>query len=199
MRESLGEDALQALFVFDRRARDLFSPHRRHPAMKALDWCGDIGDQPQLRAISIGLFALGVVRSDPRMMRAGVRMLASHELATFAKNRVKHQIDRHRPRSTAGHRHKAEPRAGRRRSKEVTSFPSGHSAGALAVACAFAAEYPEHRTAALAAAGAVGAAQVPTCAHYPSDVVAGWTIGAAADSLVGLAWGQAAQLLTRWR
>ncbi len=180
-------EPFKALFAFDGRVRELFAPYRSTAGMKALDWCGKIGDQPQLRILSAGLFLLGAARSDGQMIRAGARMLLAHELATFIKNRVKDAIDRPRPRSAA-HRDEQEPRPGNKSGKEETSFPSGHSAGSMAVACAFAAEYPHHRIAALAASGAAGAARVPTCAHYPSDVAAGWAIGAVADVLIGLVW-----------
>jgi membrane-associated phospholipid phosphatase len=34
----------------------------------------------------------------------------------------------------------------------------------------------------------VGAAQIPRCAHYPTDVGAGLALGAAANGAVGLLW-----------
>lgn len=181
------EDAAEPLFAFDRQARDLFVPYRRTPVIEALKKVGQAGDQPQLRILCAGAFALGLVRSDPRMMRAARRMLLSHELATLAKSAIKHRIDRARPRSAAGDGdHKPTP--GHSSAKEDTSFPSGHSAGAMAVACAFAAVYPEHRAKALAAGGSIGLVQVPTCAHYPSDVAVGLSLGAAVDFVVGVAW-----------
>lgn len=176
--------AAEPLFEIDRQARKLFKPYRETRAVKAIHAFGSIGDQAQMRLVCLGMFGLGALRRDPRMMRAGVRMLLSHELATLAKDAVKRRVDRTRPRRDG----RTKPRKGRHTSKEITSFPSGHSAGSMAVARAFAAEYPEHRAAALAAAGAVGLAQVPTCAHYPSDVAAGMTIGALAEAVVGLAW-----------
>ena len=188
MAKGIRSTALDALFATDRGARDLFSPYRSNPLMEALDKSCVITDQPQLRALCAGLFALGLARGDARMMRAGARMLLSHEIATFAKDRVKRRVDRRRPRSSSHDREDDEPSPGHHRAKEVTSFPSGHSAGALAVALAFAFEYPHARKAALGAATALGLARVPTCAHYPSDVAAGWAIGAAAHSLVGLFW-----------
>ncbi len=181
------ENAAEPLFELDRRVRDLFAPYRRTPLVKALRKVGQAGDQPQLRALGAGLFVLGLVRSDPQMMRAATRMLLSHELATLAKSAIKHRIDRARPRSAAGDGdHK--PKPGRKTAKEDTSFPSGHSAGAIAVASAFAALYPEHRAKALGAGGLIGLVQVPTCAHYPSDVAVGLSLGAAVDFGVGLAW-----------
>ena len=176
--------AAEPLFEIDRRARKLFTPYRKSRAVGAIHVVGSVGDQTQLRLVCRGVFGLGALRKDPRMMRAGVRMLVSHELATLAKNAVKRQVDRTRPRRDA----RDKPKKGTHTGKEITSFPSGHSAGSMAVACAFAAEYPEHRGAALATAGAVGLAQIPTCAHYPSDVAAGMTLGALVERLVRLVW-----------
>jgi undecaprenyl-diphosphatase len=116
------------------------------------------------------------VRRDGRLIRAGGRMIASHLLATWVKNLVKHRVDRTRP-FAAGNDEDRKPKAGKDQSKEETSFPSGHSAGALAVAQAFAREYPDHRGKALAGAGAIALAQIPRCAHYPTDVGAGLAIG----------------------
>lgn len=185
MADTTGEiaQAAEPLFELDRKARDLLHPHHRTPLVRLLRVIGEAGDQPELRLLCAGVAVAGVVRGDLKMVRAGARMLLAHEIATAAKSAVKQSVDRWRPRSSAdGKEHR--PQAGGERDKELSSFPSGHSAGALAVAGAFAAEYPQHRGLALAAAGAVGAIQVPTCAHYPSDVLAGWGVGGASAGLV---------------
>ncbi len=188
------QKARDALLGLDAAAHRAVRPHRRHKAVEALSWYSEIGDQPQLRALGGGLLALGLVRGDGRMARAGARMLLAHELATAAKNFVKHRIDRSRPRSASG-REEQKPTPGRSSDKEETSFPSGHSAGAVAAARAFAREFPEHQGAALAAAGAAALAQIPRCAHYPTDVGAGIALGAAAEAIVDLAWRAAASRL----
>ena len=174
--------AAEPLFELDRKTRDLLHPHHRTPVVRLLRVIGEAGDQPQLRLLCAGMALAGLLRGDIHMVRAGARMLLAHEIATRAKSVVKGSVDRWRPRSSAdGKDHR--PQAGGQPEKELSSFPSGHSAGALAVAGAFAVEYPQHSRLALAAAGAIGAIQVPTCAHYPSDVVAGWGIGAMAARL----------------
>lgn len=179
--------AHDALMNADAAALDAAAPYRKSEPVKLLAWLSEIGDQPQLLTLSGGLLAAGLARRDPRMAKAGARMIAALLLATAAKNFVKHRVDRTRPRSAKGKEgHKAKP--GRSTAKEETSFPSGHSAGALAVARAYSREYPGRQAAALAGAGLVALAQIPRCAHYPTDVGAGLAIGLAAEAAVDLAW-----------
>jgi undecaprenyl-diphosphatase len=172
-----------ALLDMDRKAHQATLPYQKSPPVKALAWLSELGDQPQMLTISGGVFALGALRGDRRLVRAGARMVASHLLATWAKNIVKHRVDRTRP-FAAKNDEDRKPTPGHDNSKEETSFPSGHSAGALAVAQAFARELPEHRAKALAGAGFIAVAQVPRCAHYPTDVGAGLAIGWASERVV---------------
>ncbi|MDB5724180.1 MAG: phosphatase family protein [Novosphingobium sp.] len=177
--------AAEPLLEFDRKVRAAVVPYKGTVPVKVLGWLSDVGDQRQLRIVAGTMFLAGVVRSDARMARAGLRMFIAHELATVAKNFIKHRVDRTRPRSTS-QSSEQKPRPGHSRQKEETSFPSGHSAGSMAVARAFVREYPEHRAAAYALAGGIALAQIPRCAHYPSDVVVGLAVGAAAEELMQL-------------
>lgn len=182
--------AAEPLLAIDRQARKLFKPYRKTAGIKALAWFGQAGDQLQLRVLCGGVLAAGLVRRDGRMIVAAGRMLLAHELATLAKKAVKSRVDRWRPRNAGGGK-PAKPRKGHSKAKALNSFPSGHSAGAMAVACAVATSYPEHRGAALAAGSAVSLAQVPTGAHYPTDVAAGMAIGTATERVIrlfGLLW-----------
>ncbi len=43
----------------------------------------------------------------------------------------------------------------------------------------------------MGAAALVAAAQVPRCAHYPTDVIAGAAIGLAAEAATNAAWNAA--------
>jgi membrane-associated phospholipid phosphatase len=72
------------------------------------------------------------------------------------------------------------------RAPRTTSFPSGHAASAAAFATGVALEKPS-LAAPVIAATAVGASRVVTGVHYPSEVLAGFTIGAAAGALT-LRW-----------
>jgi hypothetical protein len=186
MGKSKVASARKALMDADKAIVQAVKPQKKSVAVRAMSWASELGDQPQMLILSGGLLTLGLVRRDRRMAQAGARMVLSHLLATAAKNFVKHRVDRTRPRSIGnGKGHGIEP--GRSRAKEETSFPSGHSAGAAAVARAFAREYPEHQGAALAGAGFTALAQIPRCAHYPTDVGAGVAIGLAAEKAVDAA------------
>jgi membrane-associated phospholipid phosphatase len=170
----------------DAAAAEAALPYQGSPAMEALGRFAALGDQPPLRTLCAATIAAGLAGGDRRLARAGLRMLLAHTLATLAKDFVKHRVDRTRPRSTGGKGKAQRPRPGRHTAKEETSFPSGHSAGAAAVARAFARDYPEHAAPAYAAAGALALAQIPRCAHYPTDVGAGLALGLAAEAVVDI-------------
>ena len=181
------EVAEELLIDFDHRTHKLFKPHRKTMAVKALDRFGKLGDQPEIRTLSAAMIIGGMLFGKARMARAGLRMLIAHEAATFAKDAIKVEIDRTRPRS-AKTRAEKKIRKGNKRAKELTSFPSGHSAGAMAAARAFGRDYPEYRVAALAAGAAVAASQIPRCAHYPTDVGAGAAVGLASEAAANAVW-----------
>ena len=167
------------LTAAEARAAKAVAPRRKRPA-KAVEAIGQLGDQPELRTVSGVVLAAGLFAANRRLVRAGVRMLLAHEIATLAKDVVKRRIDRTRPHSATNHsQRKVKP--GRHTAKTETSFPSGHSAGAVAVARAFGREYPRAEPPALAAAAVVAAMQVPRLNHYPSDVAAGVMLGIASE------------------
>src|SRR5206468_10971288 len=138
------------------------------------------GDQPQRRVISGALLAAGTLAGSDRLVCAAARIVIAHELATLAKDAIKSDVDRKRPRS-ADDRAEKKPRKGKHQSKKMTSFPSGHSAGAIAVARAFSREFPEYGPAAIGCALLIAASLVPRRSHYPTDLAAGLTVGLAAE------------------
>lgn len=181
--------ATKALLAADEAAAEAALPYHGSPAMAALGRFASLGDQPPLRTLCAAVIAAGVAGGNRRLARAGVRMLVSHTLATLAKDFVKLRVDRTRPRSKGEKGKDHVPKAGRNTSKEETSFPSGHSAGAAAVAAAFARDYPEYGATAHWVGGALALAQIPRCAHYPTDVGAGVVIGLVADAVVDIGIG----------
>ena len=188
--------AARALLQVDAAAAEAARPYEGSMPIRVLGRFAGLGDQPPMRILCGSVIAAGLVGGDRRLARAGLHMLAAHTLATWAKDLVKRRVDRTRPRSTgqAGKDH--HPRKGGSKAKEETSVPSGHSAGAAAVARAFARAYPEHAAAAHAAGAALALAQIPRCAHYPTDVGAGLAIGVAAEAAADAAFRLAEARLT---
>jgi len=163
----------------DRHLSDQVNHKRDSWQMRAIGAVSDIGDQPQMRVLCAATIALAIVRRDRHLATTGFKMLAAHTVATWGKSAVKAVVNRTRPESGDD----PKVRIGNSDAHEENSFPSGHSAGAVAVAEAVARSYPEHALAARAAALAVAAIQVPRGAHYVGDVIAGTGIGLAAESV----------------
>ena len=183
MPETIARKALAAVETIDREVAEAAAPIRDTPAIKAIGFVSELGDQPPMRVICAGVIGAGLLRRDRKLARAGLRMLLSHSLATGAKILIKHQVDRTRPKFLEEEGDVGLKR-GHSRGKEQSSFPSGHTAGAVAAAGTFAKDYPEHATPAWVASAAIAAAQVPRCTHYPSDLAAGAAIGLASAALV---------------
>ena len=154
--------------------------------MKVVGPISDIADQWPLFTLCVGTAAVGVTRRDRKLMATGLQMTVSMLAATVLKNIVKDRVDRTRPEVIAeGGSYVFQP--GDHDVPELDSFPSGHTAGAVATALVVARQYPAFAVPAIVAATAVAAAQIPRGKHYPSDLIAGAVVGIAANALVGLA------------
>jgi membrane-associated phospholipid phosphatase len=130
-------------------------------------------------ALGAGLQATG----NQRAGRAAWRGLASLAAASATANIIgKGLASRKRP--------DADVPAARRlpHAPWTSSFPSGHAASAAAFATGATVEMPELGAGVFALALAVGASRVVTGVHYPSDVLAGFAIGAAAAASTLLWW-----------
>ncbi|MGF1549661.1 MAG: phosphatase PAP2 family protein [Sphingomonadaceae bacterium] len=162
------------------------APYKDEPAVEAIGKFGEIADQPPLVALSAATLAAGVLDGDARLANAGGRMLAAHLLATFVKDRIKARVNRTRPHVLL-EQGRYEWRLGGSEDGDWQSFPSGHTAGAVAVARALARDYPGLAAPAYLAAATAAAIQVPRCKHYASDLAAGAAIGLLAEAAVDLA------------
>lgn len=178
---------LDALVALDGSIAQSLAPHSDEPVVKAIGFIAKQGDQPQMASLSALVLVGGVLRGNKRAMEAGGRMLASHALATAAKQVIKRRVDRHRP-PRDGEHVEAKPRLGRTSDKAWTSFPSGHTAGAVAVAQGFARAFPEHRGKATGVAAVISFGQVCKQSHYLTDIAAGIAIGVASEAVVAWSW-----------
>ena len=156
---------------------------RDHPVVRGLGTMSEIGDQPPLLALSGAVLAYGVLAGDRRAAEAGVRMMGSLILATWIKTGFKHLVSRTRPNVLLDDG-QYELDAFGPDEGSWQSFPSGHTAGSVAVARALGRAYPQARTAAYAGAAAVALIQIPRGAHYPADVAGGAVVGLVAEAVI---------------
>ena len=167
---------------------------RDHPAARALGHLSEVADQPPALALGGAAMLLGWAAGDRRLAATGARALLAVALATAAKSAVKLAVARTRPsHAIEGGAYEARllgPQEG-----PWKSFPSGHTADAVAAAHAVARGYPGAAGAAWGLAGAIGAAQVARAAHYPMDVAAGALLGWAAGAAAGAILDRAAERL----
>lgn len=167
----------------DAAVAEVLVPHAEHLAIRALGAASDLTDQEPLYAAAAAVIGVGLVTRDERTIRAGTRFLASHLFATALRGIVKRLVDRTRP-DAAARRGEYRLEKGERYESDFNSFPSGHTAGAVAVARALGRHYPGSYNAWLGLAGAASAAQVIRSKHFVTDVVAGAAIGIIAEEAV---------------
>jgi membrane-associated phospholipid phosphatase len=172
---------------------EALEPWSRNPAVKAIGKASELADQPPLVTASAVTMLAGLLARRPGLARTGARMLAAHGLSTLLKTLLKDRIDRTRPREVVKKgEHQAKP--GRSKASAKRSFPSGHSAGAAAVARAVVREAPGAAVLAYPLAATAAAIQVPRKAHFPSDVLVGVVIGIMAEALVAAAFARVSLL-----
>lgn len=178
-------DSLIAIEQADIAVAEKAGAMQDHPAIEALGEISEMADQPPLIALSVAAIAAGLVLRRPNLALAGLRMVAAHAVATAMKTAVKRRVDRTRPHVLAEEGEYVVRKGGRRESR-FNSFPSGHTAGAVAVAEAVARTDPRFAWPVRAWALAIAAIQIPRCSHYPSDLAAGAAIGWSGDRAVRL-------------
>jgi len=117
------------------------------------------GSRRARRAAGLGLASLGVASAVSNVIGKGLTGRARPSAEVPEGRRLTHGLPR------------------------TTSFPSGHAASAAAFATGAGLELPALALPVGALAAAVGASRVVTGVHYPSDVLAGFTIGVGAALL----------------
>lgn len=156
---------------------------RNHPLADALHPVSKMADQPPMLALAAAGLLVGVFGAHRRVESASARALAAVLLATGAKHLIKHTVTRSRPHKLLDEGEYRRERA-RTEDKGSQSFPSGHTADAVAFARAVSRVFPKAALPAGLFALLAGVAQPVRAAHYPSDVAAGGLIGFLAELVV---------------
>jgi membrane-associated phospholipid phosphatase len=152
------------------------------PVVRCIGALSEVGDQPPLAGLAAVVLAYGLAAGDRRAAGAGGRMLGALAAAIVVKTVLKRSLSRTRPNVVIDEgRYETELFGAGDGSRQ--SFPSGHTAGSVAVARAVGRAYPALRGPAYAAAAAIGLAQLPRGAHFPSDVAAGVLVGLCAEAV----------------
>ena len=147
---------------------------------------GQLGNEPPLIFLSAAVLAVGVIGGRPALRRAAVRMATAHFFTILFKEWGKNHVDRSRPEEQLkdGHYHRT---SGHSKDPDLRSFPSGHTAGAVAVARAFSRDVPHYARPAQSAAALIGLLQIVRRAHYPGDIIVGGLGGVAAEKIASFA------------
>lgn len=176
-------DTITAIEEADKSIAQDAGRYRHHPVVTSLGMISEIADQIPLSLVCGSVITAGLVSDRPHLSRTGVRMMAAHVLANSIKRAIKNRFRRTRPGVMLdGEDYVCEP--GETDGGHDTSFPSGHTAGAVAVAAIIASDIPRASVPAFVTASLIAGVQVPRAKHYPIDIAAGTLLGLSAAMIV---------------
>lgn len=187
-------DAAHPIEEADVVVANILVPYAERGFVRAIGAASDLTDQEPLYAAAAAILATGVIMRDRRTVQAGLRVAASHLLATALRGTVKRLVDRTRP-NVAAQRGKHElSLRGEKFESDFNSFPSGHTAGAVAFARAIGRHYPGSYGSWMGITAAASLAQVVRSKHYLTDVAAGVAIGWVAEAAINRLMRRAARI-----
>lgn len=157
--------------------------HRHHPIVTTLGTISELADQVPLASVCALVMGGGVVARRPDVVNMGARMMAAHVLANVIKRAIKNRVRRIRPEEVVKTGAYAFEN-GETQGGHDTSFPSGHTAGAVAVAGIVSRDRPDLAVPAVMTAVLIAGVQIPRAKHYPLDVTAGAALGIVSAWLV---------------
>lgn len=168
------------LIVADPHAMPYFRSHSGN-----LDDLNDVFDGPITSAavavVPVSILISGYLRHDPYAVKTGMLAGEAYADAAIVDLAIKAVTRRKRPSDVApGAPFNDTFFSGGKSPFKGSSFPSGHAAGAFAVATVIAHRYGRHRWVPWAAYGfatAISLSRVTTRAHFPSDVFLGAALG----------------------
>ena len=159
---------------------------RRRARVRRVMGASEALDQMPLAALSAGVLAAGAGTGKRQLRQAGLRMLFGLGLASALKGIGKGLVTRTRP-TEIGERGTHRFEVATDTDGALQAFPSGHTAGAVAVISPLATAAPAAAVPLAAAAGGLIALKLVRGDHYPSDLLAGAVIGLACARLAARA------------
>lgn len=187
-------DAAHPIEEADIVVANVLVPYAERGFVRAIGAASDLTDQEPLYAAAAAIVVTGTVMRDLRTVQAGLRIGASHLLATALRGIVKQMVDRTRPKVAAEQGDYELSLRGEKFESDFNSFPSGHTAGAVAVARAIGRHYPGSYGAWMGITAAASLAQVVRSKHYVTDVAAGAVIGWVAEAAINRLMRRAARI-----
>ncbi|SDD60407.1 PAP2 superfamily protein [Paracoccus isoporae] len=164
--------------------------HRDHPLVRTIGALSEITDQPPAFTGAALAALAGLLLNRPKLAEAGLRSFAALGIATLVKGTIKSSVTRTRPFMLRDKGH-YDTRVGGPDDGPWNSFPSGHTANAVAIARAVSRAYPDTAPGGVAFAAVVGGIQIPRGSHYPLDVAAGAVVGLLSEKVVAILWQRA--------
>ena len=167
------------------------SPAVERP-LRVVTWLAD--ERILLGAAGVFWAATRLSPSQP-LRREADQMLCSVLIAGLVPDLCKYLVRRERPNRALVRRHDTRVA---QLGNAWDSFPSGHAIHLSAIAASAQRLVPRRWRATLRTAlGALAATRIMLLAHYPSDVVAGWGIGALINKAVVVAFGRTERSLSK--
>jgi undecaprenyl-diphosphatase len=147
--------------------------------MRVITW---LADEKVLLAASTVFWAATRFSPSRPLRREADQMLCSLLIAGLVPHLGKYLVRRERPNRTVVPQYdRRVPRLG----NAWDSFPSGHAVHVAAIAASLRRLAPRRwRPLVTSGLGALAASRIMLLAHYPSDVIAGWGIGALINKAV---------------
>ncbi|MFE9912454.1 phosphatase PAP2 family protein [Streptomyces clavifer] len=167
---------LTALRNYDHRLTRRMAAWESDWARKLLPPVEEAAEHTKLWCAAAVIIAAGGGWRGRKAAAAGITAMAAAEL--LSNGFVKQLVERRRPPKEWIPHDDVEDRP------DSSSFPSGHTAAAVAFTAAVAPTWPWAGTACALPTALVAIERVHNGAHYPSDVAAGAAIGLAAAALV---------------
>lgn len=164
------------LMAFDQPLMDFVQDHRSDFTDQLSDYGDLMGGRNGLVPFVLGSYAVGLVFRSPKLRRTALMSIANAALTGAITEVLKALTHRHRPADGNG----PYQFDGASWPSDNTSFPSGHSTAAWAVATIFATSYsqtPWVPVVAYGVAAIVSWSRVHDLRHWASDVVLGAGIG----------------------